>query len=78
MGLFGDLGRIAREVKTISDQYAGIKNEAVASVKDLAQQALDTERVVKDGVKSTIEQGKSHVASKVTDAKEEVKKNVQL
>lgn len=78
MSLFGDIGKIVREVKDITDEFSSIKDSVVSSTKDLAKQAMETENIVKDGVKSTITEGKTHIATKVTDVKTEVKNNITL
>lgn len=71
MGLFGDLGRMARELKDIGDEFVSIKDDVISSTKELAKDALE----VKDSVQSNVTET---IASKKESVVTEIKKNLTL
>lgn len=71
MGLFGDLGRMARELKDIGDEFVSIKDDVISSTKELAKDALEVKDTVQSNVTETIESKKESVVT-------EIKKNLTL
>ena len=71
MGLFGDLGRMARELKDIGDEFVSIKDDVISSTKELAKDALEVKDSVQSNMIETIESKKESVVT-------EIKKNLTL
>jgi gas vesicle protein len=65
MGLFGDLGRMARELKDIGDEFVSLKDDVVSSTRDLAKEALDVKDSVQTNVTETIQSKKESVVSEI-------------